>query len=62
MVRSIHLGMGEVGEQRLKLYKEHAAKRGKSLSALIVELVDKDLGIFLPKPKTSKGRRPSRRK
>ena len=56
--RSISLGMGEVGEERLKLYRSLAAKRGyDSLSAFIVDVVDKDLGIDLPKPKTIKGHR-----
>ena len=62
-VRSISLGMDEIGEKRLKMYRELAAKRGyDSLSAFIVDVVDKDLGIDLPKPKTRQGRRPSRRK
>jgi len=56
--RSISLGMGEVGEERLKLYRSLAAKRGyDSLSAFIVDVVDKDLGIDLHKPKTIKGHR-----
>lgn len=55
--------MGEVGEERLKLYRKLAAKRGyDSLSAFIVDVVDKDLGVQLPKPKTRLGRRPSRKK
>lgn len=55
--------MDEVGQKRLKLYQELAAKRGyDSLSAFIVDLVDKDLGVDLPKPKTRQGRRPARRK
>jgi hypothetical protein len=52
IIRSIHLGMGEIGVKRLKLYAAMATKRGKSLSALIVEVVDKDLGINLPRPST----------
>jgi hypothetical protein len=60
--RSISLGMGEVGEERLKLYRSLAAKRGyDSLSAFIVDLVDKDLEINLPKPRTMKGPRPRRK-
>ena len=62
-VRSISLGMDEIGQKRLRLYQQLAAKRGyDSLSAFIVDLVDKDLGIVLPKPKTRQGRRPTRRK
>jgi hypothetical protein len=62
-VRSISLGMGEVGEQRLKLYRELAAKRGyDSLSAFIVDVIDHDLGVKLPKPKVKQGRRPTRKK
>lgn len=62
-VRSISLGMGDVGEERLKLYRTLAAKRGyDSLSAFIVDVVDKDLGIHLPKPKTRQGHRPTRKK
>lgn len=61
-VRSISLGMDEVGEKRLKLYQELAAKRGyDSLSAFIVDIIDKDLGINLPKPRTRQGRRPTRK-
>jgi hypothetical protein len=55
--------MGEVGEQRLKLYRELAAKRGyDSLSAFIVDVIDHDLGVKLPKPKVKQGRRPTRKK
>ena len=59
VVTSINFGMGEVGKERLKRYKELAGKRGyDSLSAFIVEVVDTDLGITdLPKPK---GRRPAK--
>ena len=62
-IRSISLGMGEIGEERLRLYKQLAAKRGyDSLSAFIVDVVDNDLGVQLPKPKTRQGIRPTRKK
>lgn len=62
MVRSIHLGMGEVGEERLKIYSAAAAKRGQSFSAFIVGLVDKDLDLDLHKAKPRKVARPSTKK
>lgn len=61
--RSISLGMGETGQQRLELYKKLAKKKGyESLSAYIVDLVDKDLGVDLPKPKSRQGRSPRHKK
>lgn len=62
MIRSIHLGMGEIGEKRLKLYKELAEKRGKTIGALIIEIVDRELGVNLPKTGVGKSRRSSRKK
>jgi len=60
-VRSISLGMEEVGKKRLKLYTELARKKGyESLSAYIVDLVDRELGIDLPQPRMRKGPRPKR--
>lgn len=53
VVTSISLGMGKVGKERLAQYKEKAKRRGyESLSALIIHLADKDLGVNLPKPRT----------
>lgn len=60
VITSINFGTSEVGQERLRLYKKLASERGyDSLSAFIVDLVDADLKIDLPKPK---GRRPSRKK
>ncbi len=62
-VRSISLGMDGVGQERLKLYKALAKKRGyESLSAFIIDVVDKDLGVTLPKPKMRLVRRATRKK
>lgn len=62
ILRSIHFGMGEVGEKRLSLYEKEAAKRGKTLGAAILQILDREFGVSLPKPKAVKGRPPSRKK
>jgi hypothetical protein len=54
--------MGETGQQRLELYTKLAKKKGyESLSAYIVDLADKDLGVDLPKPKTRQVKSPRRK-
>jgi hypothetical protein len=55
VVTSINFGTGEDGVERLRLYKELAKKRGyDSLSAFIVDLVDKEGDIHIAKPKRNR--------
>lgn len=55
--------MGDTGQKRLELYTALAKKKGyDSLSAYIVDLADKDLGVDLPKPKVRHGPSPRRKK
>lgn len=62
-VTSISLGKKEIGEERLKLWQERIAQRGyNSLSAFVVDLVDRDLGVKLPKPKSRQGPKPRLKK
>ncbi len=62
ILRSIHFGMGEVGERRLALYEKAAAKRGETLGAAILKILDREFDVNLPKPKVAKRRSPSRKK
>lgn len=58
-ITSVNFGMGDSGRERLRLYQELAKKRGyASLSAFIVDLVDAELGVNLPKPKGSRPLKP----
>jgi hypothetical protein len=49
VLRSIHFGMGELGEKRLRLYEKAAAKRGISLGAFIIKVMDRECGVSFPK-------------
>jgi len=55
---SLALGKDEIGEQRKQLYDEAAAKRGYTLSAFVIKVMDKEFGVKLPPPRY---RRPSKK-
>ena len=45
------MGMGKIGKKRLKLYREGLKARGhKSLSKYVVDAMDRELAVDLPKP------------
>ncbi len=49
--KSVCIGMGPVGRKRMKMYLEAIKARGySSFSAYVVDLLDKELGIELPRP------------
>ncbi len=44
------MGMGSIGKKRLKLYRRGIKARGyRSLSKYVVDLMDRELSINLPK-------------
>jgi len=46
---SVVMGMGKNGKERARLYRERSKARGyKSLSAFVVQLVDRELDLKLP--------------
>lgn len=49
---SVCVGMGSVGKKRLRLYREKIKARGyKSLSKYVVDVMDRELSLDLPKTK-----------
>lgn len=47
---SVCMGMGAVGKKRLKLYRQGIKARGyKSLSRYVIDLLDRELSLEIPK-------------
>jgi hypothetical protein len=61
--KSVCIGMGAVGKKRLRLYLQGIKARGyTSFSAYVVDLVDKELAIKLPKPPRRNSSQPVKQK
>lgn len=46
---TVHLGSNEAGAKRFKAYKEYAARQGKSVSEIVVALMDAVVGLSTDK-------------